>query len=69
MSKDLKEKMEDLKARVEDFAYDLMRLQEEADDIMSDVYAEDVEEYPDELNNKLCDIETLLDVIAKLRHI
>lgn len=60
--------MEDLKARVEDFAYDLMRLQETANDIMSDVYAEDAE-YPDDLNNKLCDIETLLDVIAKLRHI
>lgn len=69
MNKDLKEKMEDLKARVEDFAYDLMKLQETADDIMSDVYAEDVEEYPDELNNKLCDIEDLLSYIEKLKHI
>ena len=60
--------MEDLRTRVEDFAYNLMRLQEEANDIMSDVYAEDTE-YPDDLNNKLCDIEDLLTCIENLKNI
>ena len=61
--------MEDLKVKVEEFAYDLMKLQETADDIMSDVYPEDVEEYPDDLCNKLCDIEDLLSYIEKLKYI